>query len=238
MIKKSVSIWEAFFTFTIASGLFFVLLVTLLPYLRSHFHFNSAVPWFITGFFVFIPLLAYALIRSFLEGNTNITEVFSSLGFKSMSRNDWKYVGLGTLFVFLGTGIVFGLSALLTNLIQIRPISTTPWFMTITPFHGTEQLLLLVWLPMFLLNIFGEEILWRGFIQNRLNTKYAWILIAIFWAIFHLSFGLDLMLMLIPCFLIVPYAFEKTRNTWVTILIHGLYNGPTFVLVALGVMKT
>ena len=64
---------------------------------------------------------------------------------------------------------------------------------------------------MFLLNIFGEEILWRGLIQNRLNTKYAWIFdsnILGNFSLVHLQ--LDLMLMLIPCFLIIPYAFEKT----------------------------
>jgi hypothetical protein len=54
--------------------------------------------------------------------------------------------------------------------------------------------------------------------------------------VFHAPFGLDLMLMLIPIIVIVPYIFHKTNNTTIGIFIHGLLNGPTFVAVALGLL--
>jgi len=90
---------------------------------------------------------------------------------------------------------------------------------------------------MFFFNIVGEEILWRGYIQARLQGKYSWLLCSFLWLLFHLPFGIDLMIMLIPVITIIPYIFYKTKNTLVGILIHGVYNGPLFVLVALGLKK-
>ncbi len=45
------------------------------------------------------------------------------------------------------------------------------------------------------------------------------------------------MIMLIPVILIIPYVYPKTGNTSTGIFIHGIYNGPIFVMVALGVVK-
>ena len=43
--------------------------------------------------------------------------------------------------------------------------------------------------------------------------------------------------MAIPAFIIIPYVFHKTQNTLTGVFIHGIYNGPIFVLVALGLIK-
>ena len=109
--------------------------------------------------------------------------------------------------------------------------------MEMKPFQGIEKLFLFIWLPMFFFNIVGEEILWRGYIQTRLSAKYSWLLCSLLWMIFHLPFGIDLIIMLIPVIIIIPYAFYKTQNTLVGIFIHGIYNGPLFVAVALGLIK-
>jgi membrane protease YdiL (CAAX protease family) len=134
------------------------------------------------------------------------------------------------------TGLIFFASTLLNKYFGVRLLTTTPWFMEITPFSGIEKLLLLAWLPMFFFNIFGEEMLWRGYIQNRLRGKYSWLFCSLLWMIFHLPFGMDLMIMLIPVIVIIPYVFYKTQNTLVGVFIHGLYNGPVFILVAIGLV--
>jgi len=43
--------------------------------------------------------------------------------------------------------------------------------------------------------------------------------------------------MLLPIELIVPYIVQKRQNTWLGIIIHGLFNGSGFVMVALGVVS-
>ena len=116
-------------------------------------------------------------------------------------------------------------------------LSTVPWFMEMKPFKGYEKLFLLIWLPMFFFNIVGEEILWRGYIQSRLQNKYSWIICSLLWMLFHLPFGLDLMIILIPVIIILPFIFYKTHNTLTGIFIHGIYNGPIFIAVATGLIK-
>jgi len=214
-----------------------LLLYTLLPFIKSNFALNPAVYWFITGYFLFIPLFILAIILVKMGGNQKVKQILSALNIKTLTKKDWIYSTLGLLLTFVSSGLIFGISVLMTKYFGVRPMSTTPWFMEMHPFQGSERLLLLVWLPMFFFNIVGEEILWRGYIQSRLQAKYSWLLCSFLWLFFHLPFGIDLLIMLVPVIIIIPYAFSKTKNTLVGIFIHGIYNGPIFVLVSLGLIK-
>lgn len=234
---KKLTVFQALFIFGVATLYFFLLLITLYPFLKLQFSFNPALYWFITGYFLFIPLFSYALVAARYEGNPQVKQILQALSIRSLTGNDWRYVITGTFSVFILTGLIFGISMVSHQHFGTRLLNTTPWFMEMKPFQKTEQLLLLVWLPMFFFNIVGEEILWRGYVQTRLDGKYAWLLCSLLWLIFHIPFGIDLLIMLLPCLLIIPYTFYKTRNTVVGILIHGIYNGPMFVLVALGIIK-
>jgi len=172
-----------------------------------------------------------------VEGNKGIRQVTLALNLKPFSKKDWQYSIIGLLLVFAFTGLIFGASFLLNKYFGMRSLSTTPWFMEMHPLQGYEKMLLLIWFPMFFFNIVGEELLWRGYIQSKLQGKYSWLFCSLLWLMFHLPFGLDLMIILIPVIIIIPYAFYKTKNTYVGIFIHGIYNGPIFVAVALGLMK-
>jgi membrane protease YdiL (CAAX protease family) len=236
-MENKISLTKAIFIFSIATIYFYALLFTLLPFLKSNFVINSALYWFITGYFLFIPLFLFAVSMVKSEGNNNIKKIILSLNILPFLKKDWAYSIIGLLLVFILTGIIFAVSTLLNKYFQVAPLSTTPWFMEIHPFKGSDKLLLLIWFPMFLFNIIGEEILWRGYIQKRLKIKYSWIICSLLWLMFHLPFGIDLLIMLIPTILIIPYIFNKTQNTLVGIFIHGIYNGPIFIAVALGVIK-
>ena len=225
---------------TIFSGFtayFFILLYTLLPLLKNNFSINPALYWFITAYFLFIPLFIYSITAVREEGNRGIKNVLSALNINKLSKKDLLYSINGLLLVFIFTGIIFAASSFLNKYAGIRLLSTTPWFMEMQPFYGSDRLLLLIWLPMFFFNIAGEEMLWRGYIQTRLNGRYAWILCSFLWMLFHLPFGIDLMIMLIPVIIIIPYVYSKTGNTSTGIFIHGIYNGPIFIMVALGIIN-
>jgi membrane protease YdiL (CAAX protease family) len=123
---------------------------------------------------------------------------------------------------------------LLNRWFGIPMLSTTPWFMEMRPFRGGEKLLLLAWLPMFFFNIAGEELLWRGYLQSRLPGPGAWMLCSVLWLVFHLPFGPGLMVLLVPVIVIIPFCFQRTGNALVGVFIHGMFNGPMFVAIALG----
>lgn len=237
MVENRITLLKAAFIFIGFTIYFYILLFTLLPFLKSNFSLNPALYWFITGYFLFFPLFVYPLIMAKVEGFKGIKEIMRSLSFRTFSNKDWAYSILGLLLVFVFTGVEFGASFLLNKYFGIRQLISTPWFMEIHPFQGEEKLLLLIWLPMFFLNIVGEEMLWRGYIQTRLQGKYSWLICSLLWFIFHLPFGMDLMIMLIPIIIIIPYVFYKTKNTLAGIFIHGIYNGPIFIAVALGFIK-
>ncbi len=212
---------------------FYLLVRLLIPWLQVRFPMNPAMYWFVTGYCLFLPMLAAAIVLARRERPPSILE---ALAVKPMSRRDWVYALGGTLTCFALTGGVVAAAGAAAGLLGTRPLDPVPWFMAFEPFAGRERLLLLVWLPMFALNILGEELMWRGYIQNRLVGRGSWLFVSLFWLIFHAPFGLDLMIMLLPIVLILPFAVHKTRNTTVAIVIHALYNGPTFVLIALGLV--
>ncbi len=235
-MKEDISPVKATLIFTIFTLYFYLLLFTLLPWLKSNYTFNPALYWFIIGYSLFAPIFLFAVIMAVREGNKSLREILDSLNIRLFSKKEWAYSIFGLLACFVSTGLVFGASYALSNYFGFRPISTTPWFMEMSPFYGKDTLFLLVWLPMFFFNIAGEELLWRGYIQARLPGRF-WPLCSLLWLMFHLPFGLDLLIMLVPIIFIVPYVFHKTDNALTGIFIHGLYNGPVFVAIALGVMQ-
>lgn len=228
---------KAISIFSTATGYFFLLLFTLLPFLKHVISMNPALYWFMTGYFLFIPLFVYATMMARAEGNRGAKQTFLALDIRPFSKRDWLYSIIGLLLVFALSGMVFAGSILLNKYFGMTPLTMTPWFMEMQPFQGTEKLFLLVWLPMFFFNIVGEELLWRGYIQKRLTGKYSWTLCSFLWLFFHLPFGIDLMIVLVPIVVTVPYIFHKTHNTLVGVFIHGMYNGPLFVAVALGFIR-
>jgi membrane protease YdiL (CAAX protease family) len=103
-----------------------------------------------------------------------------------------------------------------------------------------EYWIFLAWLPYFFFNIAGEEFMWRGYLLPRQVSalgKYAWIFNGLLWAIFHLGIGWRIAIVLLPIEFIVPYVVQKKQNTWLGIIIHGLYNGSGFIMVALGLVS-
>lgn len=236
-MENRISVLKAAVIFIGSTAYFFILLYTVLPFLKANFFINPALYWFITGYFLFIPLfiLAIAMVKG--EGNNGTRQVVSALNIRPFSKKDLAYSTIGLVLVFALTGFIFAVSFIMTKYFNVRPLATTPWFMEMRPFQGPEKLFLLIWLPMFFFNIVGEELLWRGYIQARLRGKYLWLLCSALWMLFHVPFGFDLMIMLVPALIIIPYVFDKTKNSLTGIFIHGLYNGPVFILVALGFIK-
>lgn len=236
---KPISTFRSLLLFGIPSILFLVICRILVPSLHQNYGLHPALSWFIGGLLVFLPLflLAFYLVRN--DGFRTNAEILNRLRIKKMSSRDWKFTLLSTLTIMVLTGAIMGISKFLHIQFGIPEIETTPTFMKFEPFQGNERFLLLVWLVMFFFNIFGEELMWRGYILPRQEirlAKQAWFFNALLWVLFHICFGIQLMILLIPILFILPYAVQKTQNTTVGIWIHGLVNGPAFIMVSLGIV--
>ena len=231
----------SFLYFGIPSLYFWLLTNYLTPYLNYMVGMHAAMSWFITGLLIFIPLFFAAYGFAKKEGNAeSFKALVERFRLKKFTKKDWAWAIGGLVATFVFTGLILGISVILSKKFGIPALKTTPSFMEFEPFKVGERWMLLVWLLMFFFNIVGEEIYWRGYIMPRqelANGKYAWFINSVLWGVFHISFGRDLLIISIPALIILPYAVYKTKNTTVGIFIHGIFNGPIFLLISLGILK-
>ena len=191
--------------------------------------------WFFCGsVFVFGPLLLHALwLTRKLPGGLG-----ARLRLRRLDRGDWLWAAGGVLFAMLGSGLLVLLHHLLSQAVPwLPPLNMQTPFMAFDGFAPHQRWMLLLWFPAFLCIIFGEEFMWRGVLLPRMALyapATAWVWNALFWLGFHTAFGLDIIYTLIPVLLVVPYIVQKRGNTWLGIIIHGIYNAAGFLFIAFG----
>lgn len=222
--------------FISAAVLLWIMTHLCIPFLSEITGLEPILFWFICGGFgVFIPLIIAGAIMLRKEGCKFTKDTFvERLRFKPMTCRDWSY----SLIVLVVIGLLTG-GIMVTMQTLIPDFSHTPSFMSLEPLSSGRYWLLLVWLPYWLLNIGGEEFFWRGVLLPRQEIAFgnkAWVLHGTCWAIFHLAFGWQLLMMLLPLLYIESYVVQKTQNTWTGVFLHGVINGPSFIAIALGVI--
>lgn len=83
------------------------------------------------------------------------------------------------------------------------------------------------WLGWLVVNIGGEEILWRGYalpLQEKVFGNKAWILNGLCWNLLVHAFMWWNFLTLMPISMAIPYLVQKYKNTWIGIYLHGFGN--------------
>lgn len=151
-----------------------------------------------------------------------------------MNRADWFW-SVGSIFIIgvLSFLIIKVLESLIGN------VENQPPFMYFEPLTPGRYWILLIWFPYWLLNILGEEILWRGVIlprQELVFGKNTWLINGLFWGIFHIAFGWQLLITLLPILFIQSFVVQRRQNTWIGVVIHGGINGPSFLAIAFGIL--
>ncbi len=214
-------------------GLFGLLLVIMtyagIPLLEKLSGLEPVYCWFILGGAgVFLPMLLTAVIKTQKDGfHESSHEFFQRLRLAGFRSGDLLWILLGILISGGGMWLIMeGLSR-----IGI-PLVLEPPFLSFSGFPPDSRWHLVFWIPFFLLNIFGEELLWRGYLLPRQVTafgKSGWILNAGLWFFFHAAFGFDLMILLLPIIIVVPLFTYLRKNTWVGIGIHAIINGMAFI---------
>lgn len=238
---KRLSLAKSLMMFGVPSIYFIAITRFLTPYLIKAEGVHPALSWFITGYLVFLPLFIAAILLVKREtGNITWHVLLERLRIKKLTKNDVRWTIGSTILILVVTGLIMAVSKELSAVFGIHELQTTPSFMQIGVLHGHEQLYLLIWLPMFLFNIVGEQMLWQGYILPRQELEHgskAWFVNASLWMMFHLCFGLDLMIILLPTLFIITYTIQKTKNTVTGMIAHAVLNGPMFVAIALGLIK-
>lgn len=231
---KPIPLLHSFLFFGIAALVLWLSTHYLLPWLVYGTGILSLLGWIIVGAFcVFIPLFFAAVYFYKKEADKfNYSEFKERFRLKPMTKLDWEWTFLAFLLIIVLTAVVVYLEfSIVKKIIMIPP------FLVVRPLKDSQLWVLLPWIGLFFFNMFGEEFLWRGYMlprQEAKHGKYAWLVNGSLWTIFHLSFGLNMVITLIPLLFIIPFVVQKRKNTWIGIILHAVINGPGFILVALG----
>lgn len=219
-----------------AAILMYCLTKWLIPYLSQITGQEPVLFWFIVSRLgIFAPLIIIGLLLLKSEGYRITKKIWiERLRFRKVTREDiiWCLIGLISVGV-LTLAVMKGLELL------IGKYDHSPIFMSFEPLTKGRYWLLLIWLPYWILNIFGEEFLWRGVMMPRQEVafgKYTWLIHGLGWSLFHIAFGWILMITLIPLIFIQSYIVQRTKNSWVGVIMHGAINGPSFIAICFGLI--
>lgn len=232
--RNEIGLLPSLFIFGIAAWILFLETHYLIPWLGRHTGLETIICWFlVAGFGMFLPMLMGAYFRLKMEGHSLGQATWENrLRFKKMTHSDWYWSIGGCLAI----GV---LSLAIIQIVEwfAGKVDSSPAFMSFEPLSQGRCWILLAWLPYWLLNIMGEEILWRGVMlpgQERVFGKFTWLIHGTGWGIFHLAFGWQLLLTLIPILYIQSYIVQRRKNSWIGVVIHAVINGPSFIAIALG----
>lgn len=153
------------------------------------------------------------------------------LTFPSFGDVAWG-VALG---LSMTVAIVFYEGFVQAGILVNLPIQPPQWFLEVlsasgsvfgTPGLGRWDFLLLH-LLLFSLNIFGEELLFRGYLlprQERTGGGHAWVLNGVQWTVFHWVW-FHLLPIILPISLLLAWVTSRRKSTWCAIIGHGMLNG-------------
>jgi len=208
----------------------------LIPTLSAATGLEPILFWFIVaGMGIFTPLLIVATLILKREGALFQPGFWKNrLRFHRMNKRDWLW-SFGAIIVIgiMSSGVMKGVEVIAGQ------IEHQPPFMSFEPLTPERYWILGIWLPFWVLNIMSEEILWRGTMFPRQEIafgKQTWFFHGMGWSLFHIAFGWQLLVTLLPILFIQSYVVQRRKNTWVGVVIHGGINGPGFLTIAFGLL--
>jgi membrane protease YdiL (CAAX protease family) len=190
------------------------------------------IAWFVAASLcLFVPLLlagVWLLASEYRYGRP----WSERLRLRPMDKRGWRLALGGLVVIALLSG---GCVVFLYSLGEEQGLH--PAFMAMQPLTPERAWILGAWLPFFLLNILGEELVWRGVVlprQELVFGRWAWLVNGTGWWLMHLAFPWQVLLTLLPTVFVVPYVAQRSQNTWVGIIVHAGLNGSGFLMLAFG----
>ncbi|MDX9924161.1 MAG: CPBP family intramembrane glutamic endopeptidase [Ignavibacteriaceae bacterium] len=204
-----------------------------MPFIRGTFQIGYLLGWIVSAFFIYVPIFAGSLIAIKKEGiQISLKNISQRFRLKKLTKQDWEMTFIGLMVILVSMAIIIYFTSLVTG-----KTITSPYYLRARALYPWETYVYGVWAFLFFFNVIGEEFLWRGYFLPRHELtygKYAWFFNGILWMLFHIPFGYQYALTLIPLFFILPFLVQKQKNIWIGIIIYAAINGPAFVMVALG----
>src|SRR5262249_39301413 len=204
----------------------------VIPWLRDAYGIPPIFAWYLSGTVVVLaPMLIFGSTMAWRElPAPTLSEWRRRLRLSPINRGDAVWTILGLLVIVIASAAILALSRHLDP--SFKP---SPSFLAQSP--GWKLSVFAAWIPLFVTNILGEELCWRGYVLPRQEAAWgraAWLGNGIPWCLFHWSLGWPILVTLLPITLLLPWIVQRRRNTSVGIIIHGVFNASGFVLAISG----
>jgi membrane protease YdiL (CAAX protease family) len=203
-----------------------------IPWLHHAFGIPPIFGWYVSGtVFVLFPMLLFGVAMAWRELPTrNLRQLRQRLRLGRLSGHDMIWAICGLIGIAFASAIIAGLA------LRVNPdLRVSPEFLLQS--SGRHVLVFAAWIPLFVTNMLGEELCWRGYVLPRQEAAWgraAWLLNGTMWCLFHWSFGWPVMMLLLPIALLLPWIVKRRRNTSVGIVIHAIFNAAGFIAVISG----
>jgi membrane protease YdiL (CAAX protease family) len=214
--------------------LLFLATQVAVPAIVSATGMETVVAWFLAASTVlFGPLLFMAAFVLYRERRRGSPESWGArLWLRPMNGGDWFWAAGGFAAIGVLTG---GIGAALGRLQGETKLH--PSFMAFEPLGPGRYWILGAWLPFFVLNIVGEEFVWRGVALPRQAVALGgrgWLVHGLLWLLFHAAFPWQVLVTLVPITLILPYIAQRRRSAWIGVVIHAAFGAMGFLALAFG----
>lgn len=204
-----------------------------IPYLDARQTLPIEVNYFLSvGLLVLAPMFFMALYFTGKDvGSFGMRDMLARMRIKRLSGTDWVWT-IGAFVTLSVTSFVIA-----KVVMPMFGLDASPFFFQNMPLDSSHMWILYVWPLFFFFNIFGEEFLWRGYIQPRqelLTKQWTWLVHGLFWAFWHIPMGFDLIFAATPIFFVLPAVVQIRQNTSIAIVVHAVFGGFGFLSLALG----
>lgn len=216
--------------FVAGAALQFLVVYGVVPWASRAWRVDSLAAWMLLSVpLIFAPIAVGGLLLACSESRP--VSWRDRLRLRRPSRRDWLW-GVAALVVLgAASGAAFAVCA------AVGLPSHPPFARGVPALTADRAWMVAVWLVYWPVNMLGEEFVWRGVILPRMAERvgrWAWLLNAAVWGVFHLAFGPGNLIVLLPTLILVPLIAQLRRNTWLAVLLHAGLSGPGFVALALG----
>jgi membrane protease YdiL (CAAX protease family) len=177
--------------------------------------------------FLLLVLCTFTALR--LEGwQINWSTIRDRLRFKGMDASAWKWT-IPFILLYLLAGLLLNmLAGFVYQKLAFRPPDAE------VPLTNIPFLLIV-----YIINIFSEEMWWRGYIlprQELTHGKMAWLVNGLLWSLFHIGKWWAVPFMLFKQWML-PLVAQRTKNTTPAFLIHLISNGFGIVISILPIIS-
>jgi membrane protease YdiL (CAAX protease family) len=239
MFRKIKEQYLTIFVFACSSLILTLSIYLLIPMIMNVFHLPFAIAYLGCFYIPFIFLLLSAFIIYRLEGNKFTIRIMSArLRLHKFDNKSLKLLVIFFILVGLGFLVVTILSQLISDNIKFLAVPKSfpaglnhnkeliPGYFLDFSVKGKWWYAVLYFIGWFF-NIFGEEILFRGILLPKNEESFgdkAWIFHGTLWGLWHIFWYWQFIPLTIFVALPLVFVVQKTSNTWVGIIIHGILN--------------